>query len=68
MDKLPIFSVDLIDELDKEYPNRWPSLNESDREIWFKAGQRSVVDKLIALKREAEENGEDTLLRSLKGE
>lgn len=65
MEKLPPFSVDLIEELDKEYPDRWPRLNESDREIWFKAGQRSVVDMLLALKAEAEE---DDLLRSLKGE
>ena len=65
MERLPTFSVDLITELDKEYPDRWPRLNESEREIWFKAGQRSVVDKLLALKAEAEEN---ELLRSLKGD
>lgn len=54
MDRLPVFSVDLIEQLDKEYPNRWPRLNESEREIWFYAGQRSVVDKLLALKKELE--------------
>lgn len=54
MEKLPVFSVDLIEQLDKEYPNRWPRLNESEREIWFKAGQRSVVDKLLSMKAELE--------------
>lgn len=65
MEKLPVLSVDLIRELDEEYPDRWPRLNESDREIWFKAGQRSVVDKLLALLKEAEDGNS---LLSLKGD
>lgn len=65
MEKLPVLSVDLIKELDKEYPDRWPRLSESEREIWFKAGQRSVVDKLLSLLKEAEDVD---LFTSLKGE
>lgn len=47
--KLPIYSVDLIKKLDEVYPNRHPDLSLSDREIWFKAGQRAVVDFLESL-------------------
>ncbi len=52
MDKLPSFSSDLIKMLDEAYPDRCPSINLSDREVWFKAGQRSVVNKLLSLSRE----------------
>lgn len=48
MDQIPTYSVDLIKALDKQYPHRYPLLSETDREIWFKAGQRSLVDKLLA--------------------
>lgn len=63
MEKLPTFSVDLIKQLDQEYPHRCPSLTDSDRLIWFKAGQRSVVDKLLALKAEAEQNAYEDALK-----
>lgn len=47
--KLHHYSTDLINELDKAYPSRPANLQDSDREIWFKAGQRSVVDMLLSL-------------------
>lgn len=49
MDHLPTYSVDLIKELDTSYPHRHPLLTDTDRDIWFKCGQRSLVDKLLAL-------------------
>ena len=47
----------LIDHLDRLYPAAPPSLDDPDRHIWFKAGQRNVVDHLLALIRESEERG-----------
>jgi len=49
---LPSFSIDLIKELDHLYPARNPDIQDSDRLIWFKAGQRSVVDRLLMLQQE----------------
>jgi len=43
---LPNLSSSLIKKLDELYPKRFPDLSWNDREIWFKAGQRSVVDFL----------------------
>ena len=44
---LPLITDDLIEGLDNLYPQRHPDLSLSDREIWYRAGQRSVVDYLI---------------------
>lgn len=44
---LPPLSDDLIKGLDTVFPNRHPDLSMSDKEVWFKAGQRYVVDYLI---------------------
>lgn len=41
-----VISKELIDELNKLFPNKCPSLTLPDREIWYKAGARSVVDYL----------------------
>tara|TARA_Y100001938_G_scaffold138800_1_gene204797 strand:- start:302 stop:499 length:198 start_codon:yes stop_codon:yes gene_type:complete len=45
--KLPPITDDLIQGLDEVFPNRHPDLSLSDREIWYRAGQRYVVDYLI---------------------
>lgn len=55
MDKLPILSVDLIDWLDEQYPERCPDPKQSDREIWIYAGARQVVRSLLAKKKQEEE-------------
>jgi hypothetical protein len=43
---LPILSKDLIDKLDKLYPDKCPLLTDDDRMVWFKVGQRSVINYL----------------------
>ena len=43
---LPIKTDDLIKELDKLFPNQCADIKESERTIFFKSGQRSVVDFL----------------------
>ena len=45
--KLPPITDDLIQGLDEVFPNRHPDLSLSDREIWYRAGQRYVVNYLI---------------------
>ena len=44
---LPVITDELINSLDSVFPNRHPDLSLSDREIWYRAGQRYVVDYLI---------------------
>ena len=43
---LPLKTDDLIKDLDKLFPNKCADINESEREIFFKSGQRSVVEFL----------------------
>ena len=44
---LPVITDELIQALDAVFPNRCPDLSLSDREVWYRAGQRFVVDYLI---------------------
>lgn len=41
--QLPYTVEGLIELLEKTYPNKSPSITDTDREIWYKAGQSSVV-------------------------
>ena len=43
---LPALSQDLINKLDKLFPDKCPLLTDTDREIWYKVGQRSVINYL----------------------
>lgn len=51
-----LISPELLAVLEELYPPRPPSLKDSDREIWFKAGQHSVVEVLRAKFEEANES------------
>ena len=44
---LPVITDELINSLSSVFPDRHPELSLSDREIWYRAGQRYVVDYLI---------------------
>jgi hypothetical protein len=55
MKAIPLYSSDLIKELDKDYPDRCPSMKDSERDVCFKIGQRDVVSTLLALQK-SEEN------------
>jgi len=50
MDKLPRLSVDLIDKLDREFPERSPKPTMSRDKSMFEAGKREVVRYLLKLK------------------
>ena len=52
---LPPITNELIEGLDAAFPHRHPDLSLSDREIWYRAGQRSVVDYLIEQQKRQQE-------------
>lgn len=41
--------LEFIRILDESIPNKCPSLNATDREIWAYAGQRALIDKIIKI-------------------
>jgi|TARA_R110002153_G_scaffold47636_1_gene134399 hypothetical protein len=43
---LPLKTDDLIKELDKIYPEECANLKDTEKEIFYKSGQRSVVNFL----------------------
>ena len=47
MDSIPPGSYELIRMLDKQIPDQCARLDQSDREIFFAAGQRSIVTALL---------------------
>ena len=57
-EKLPEITDELIFALDQIFPNRHPDLSLSDREVWYRAGQRYVGDFLI----EQQKRQKDTML------
>ena len=52
----PDVSVDLIDYLDALFPEQSADLKWSDRDVWYRSGQRSVIKFLIQKLKEQEEN------------
>ncbi len=59
--QLPYTVEELINVLDKIYPEKAPELKDNEKTVWFKACQRSVVNWLKDLKTRSENNllGED---------
>ena len=53
---MPLVKQDLLEALDARFPNQSADLQWSDKEVWFKAGQRSVVEFLIKQFKEQEED------------
>jgi hypothetical protein len=54
MEKIPLYSVDLIKALDEENPSRCPSLNQPERSIWYEAGKRALIDGLLSVLKDSE--------------
>lgn len=52
----PLYSTDLAVKLDEMYPESCPDMDDNDRTVWFKAGQRDVVRFILEHKRRAEED------------
>jgi hypothetical protein len=55
---VPQIDKTLLDYLEKLYPDKYPNLDTPDKEVWFKAGQVSV---LRFLKNKFEEQNENIL-------
>lgn len=51
-----IISQKLIGYLQGKFPDKSPNLSDSEKEVWFKAGQASVVKHLEVLLKEQDEN------------
>jgi len=51
----PIINQELIDYLDSIFPEKSADLKDTEKEVYFKGGQRSVVNHLIKQKQIQEE-------------
>jgi len=47
MESLPVIPNALLRALDQMFPDQCPRIDDTERMIWFRAGQRSVVDVLV---------------------
>lgn len=56
MSNLPVFSADLIKQLDRDYPERCPDPSDQVAEMWMKAGERRLVRNLLERLRQLEED------------
>jgi hypothetical protein len=59
---IPLYSEDLIKELDRLYPRKTPTPDEPMERIMFQSGQRKLVDNLLYLldkQKEDQKMGED---------
>tara|TARA_X000000950_G_scaffold16443_1_gene17860 strand:- start:100 stop:276 length:177 start_codon:yes stop_codon:yes gene_type:complete len=45
-DKTPVITEEMIIYLDKLFPDKCADLKDTDKEIFYKSGQRSVVNHL----------------------
>jgi len=55
LDKFPDVSGDLVQYLDTLFPDKSADLQWSDKEVWYKSGQRSVINFLIEKLNQQEE-------------
>ena len=49
--RIPIISNELIKYLDSIFPDRCADLQDTEKKIFYKSGQRSVVSHLIKQKK-----------------
>mgnify|MGYP003132216095 CR=1 FL=1 len=56
LEKKPTIPKDVVEWLDQIFPLVSPNLDDSERSIFFRCGQRSVVDCLFALYKQQNEN------------
>ena len=51
-----LLSPELLEAIEELFPLRPPLMTDSDRQVWFKAGQYSVVEVLRSKFEEANDN------------
>lgn len=54
--RFPVISLEILQALDERFKNQCPNLNDSDRQIWYDAGARAVVNFLAAQYEQQNEN------------
>lgn len=52
---MPPLDLDLVEALNARFPEQSADMNWSDKEVWYKSGQRSVVKFLIEVLKEQED-------------
>ena len=52
----PVIKEDLLNYLDSIFPEKSADVKDTEKEVFFKGGQRSVVNHLIKQKQIQEEN------------
>jgi len=52
---MPPLDLDLVEALNARFPEQSADLNWSDKEVWYKSGQRSVIKFLIEVLKEQED-------------
>jgi hypothetical protein len=59
--EIPVPEIDkrLLDALDARFPPAPPLLEDSERVIWVKAGQRAIVEWLHSVYKQQHEDRED---------
>lgn len=60
---IPEFSRDLIDKLNETFPERCPSMGDSERDIFFYAGQRALVRQLSFMLVVQDEEAHESVLK-----
>lgn len=55
--KIPASGEEFIEMLDVMAPEKAPNPDDSDREVWMKAGERRLVNKLKAMLEADERKG-----------
>jgi hypothetical protein len=53
---LSLYSYDLIESLDKQYPEKCPDILDTERTIWMYAGKRELIRTLCNLRKKDELN------------
>ena len=53
--RIPLISDDLIKYLDSIFPDRCADLQDTEKKVFYKSGQRSVVNHLIEKRKLQEE-------------
>lgn len=59
MVSLPPISAQLLSALAQQFPDRSPDLQWSEKEVWFRSGQASVVRFLATVHQDQLEKGID---------
>ena len=54
LNPMPPLNIELVEALNARFPEQSADLNWSDKEVWHKSGQRSVVNFLIEVLKEQE--------------